>query len=217
MLIAYQSVQGQHLKVPIFKSGDRVCFVGNSITQSGDFHHNISLYYATSFPERFIYFFNCGISGDVTQGILNRLESDILVKNPNYVIIMIGMNDVIRSLYSKANPSVHDKEKQAAITIYKKNLDSVIRAFNAKRIKVILQKPSIHDQTARFQTFNNYGVNDALKICGDYMEDLAKKYKLPIVDYWTLMTKVNNDLQLKDSAATIVGPDRSIQAALVIC
>jgi len=44
-----------------FKTGDRVCFVGNSITNNGDFHHNILLYYITRFPEQQVAFFNCGI------------------------------------------------------------------------------------------------------------------------------------------------------------
>jgi endoglucanase len=39
-------------KNTLFKNGERVCFVGNSITNNGEFHHNILLYYITRFPEK---------------------------------------------------------------------------------------------------------------------------------------------------------------------
>lgn len=201
------SLNGQNL--PVFKSGDRVCFVGNSITQAGDFHHNISLFYATRFPEREITIFNAGISGDVTQGVINRLDQDVFIHDPHYVIIMIGMNDISRNLYAKdlKNPE-NDFRKQQALQTYKSNLDSIIRIILSKNIKIVLQKPSIYDQTAVLERFNNYGANDALKICADYMGELAQKYKIPFVDYWTIMSDINKQIQRTDSSATVIGPDR---------
>lgn len=201
------SLNGQNL--PVFKSGDRVCFVGNSITQAGDFHHNISLFYATRFPEREITFFNAGISGDATQGVINRLDQDVFIHDPHYVIIMIGMNDISRNLYAKdiKNPE-NDFRKQQALQTYKSNLDSIIRIILSKNIKIVLQKPSIYDQTVVLERFNNYGANDALKICADYMGELAQKYKIPFVDYWTIMSDINKQIQRTDSSATVIGPDR---------
>ena len=34
----------------LFRDGDRVCLIGDSITHSGTFHSHIFLYYATRFP-----------------------------------------------------------------------------------------------------------------------------------------------------------------------
>ena len=84
-----------------FPSGSRVCFVGNSITNNGEFHHNILLYHLTRYPKENVSFFNCGISGDVTSGILSRMDDDILVHQPTHIVLMIGMNDVKRSLYDE--------------------------------------------------------------------------------------------------------------------
>ena len=92
----------QNLKDPVFKDGDRVCFVGNSITNNGQFYNFVNLYYATRYPERKVVFFNCGISGDATQGVINRIKRDILVHNPTWSILMIGMNDVGRGYYAKS-------------------------------------------------------------------------------------------------------------------
>ena len=70
-----------------FEEGSRVCFVGNSITHNGEFHHNVLLYHVTRFPEQPVSFYNCGISGDVTGGVLKRMEDDILVHQPTHAVI----------------------------------------------------------------------------------------------------------------------------------
>src|SRR5207302_10896008 len=64
-----------------FKSGDTVCFVGDSITHGGTYHAIVALYYATRFPDRELRTFNCGIGGDRASGIMSdekfRLNVDI--------------------------------------------------------------------------------------------------------------------------------------------
>lgn len=79
---------------PLFKDNDRVCFIGNSITMNGKFHNYIELFYATRFPDRKIEFYNCGISGDVSGGMLERMDSDILIHKPTWSVLMVGMNDI---------------------------------------------------------------------------------------------------------------------------
>ena len=71
-----------------------------------------------------------------------------------------------------------------------------------------MQKPTDYDQTGKQKVVNNYGVNDALKLCADYIQSLADKYKIPVVDYWTILHDINVEVQKKDSMATIIGPDR---------
>jgi lysophospholipase L1-like esterase len=195
---------------PLFKNNDRVCFIGNSITMNGRFHNYIELFYATRFPDRKINFYNCGISGDVSGGILKRMDSDILIHKPNWSVLMIGMNDVNRSLYAKertSEPGIKEKQKEA-LTRYFKNVDSVVRILIKANSKVILQTPSIYDQTAELQTPSLFGVNDALGKCTEFLKTLADKYKLPVVDYWTSMNAINAIVQKKDPAATIIGRDR---------
>ncbi|RPD41142.1 SGNH/GDSL hydrolase family protein [Chitinophaga barathri] len=194
----------------VFKKGDRVCFVGNSITHNGDFWHNVSLYYATRYPQLGVTFFNCGISGDVTKGILSRMDEDILVHQPTWAVIMIGMNDVNRPLYDAKRvnePGIKEQQQQALAT-YKKNLDSIIRIFQSNGIKVVLQTPSIYDQTSKMAGNNLYGVNDALKTCAGYIREFAAKYNVPVVDYWTSLSTFNTEVQRTDSTATVIGKDR---------
>ncbi|MGN6421371.1 MAG: SGNH/GDSL hydrolase family protein [Pseudobacter sp.] len=194
----------------IFPKNSKVCFVGNSITMAGEYVHYIRSYYATKYPDRQVNFINCGISGDITGGILARMQPDIMVHKPEYAVIMIGMNDVNRPLYAAKFKGVDsiEKKKKEALETYKKNLLEIVQYFVQNKIVVILQKPSIYDQTAKIPQENLFGVNDALKACADYMQTLANKYQLRTVDYWTLMTEINKKMQVKDSSFTIVGKDR---------
>lgn len=204
------SVVSSTAQQPIFKAGDRVCFVGNSITNNGEFYHNILTYYVTRFPNQPVTFFNCGISGDVCSGVLKRMNDDILIHHPTYAVIKLGMNDVNRGLYTIYPTTNADTlaKREEAIDTYKIRLDSIINIFLSKRIKVILQKPTIYDQTAAIKKENNFGVNEALKRCADYIQTLADKYNLPVVDYWTILNNINTQLQKKNDTATIIGPDR---------
>jgi lysophospholipase L1-like esterase len=195
---------------PIFKKGDRICFIGNSITHNGEFHHNILLYYVTRFPKRPVSFYNAGIKGDVTGGILHRIDDDILVHRPTHAVIMIGMNDVQRHLYGNTITQDADTlaRRKVALELYRNNLDSIIRIFIRKGVKVILQKPSPYDQTSTIKIANGLGVNDALYECATIMQTLATKYKLPTIDYWTLMTDITRQLQAKNPTATLTVNDR---------
>ena len=193
-----------------FKEGNRVCFVGNSITHMGGFHHNIFLYHVTRFPSNQVSFFNCGIAGDSSLGVLNRMEDDILINNPTHAIIMLGMNDVQRDLYG-ALPSINKDtldQRKEAIKIYKKNFKKIVDLFKARDIKVILQKPSIYDQTAVLPEPIHLGVNEALGECAVFIDSLAVKYELPVVDYFSFMNNLNSKIQKSDPSRTLTGNDR---------
>lgn len=194
----------------LFPKNSKVCFVGNSITMAGEYVHYVRSYYATHYPDRKVNFINCGISGDVTGGILARMQPDIMVHKPEYAVIMIGMNDVNRPLYAARFNGIDsiERKKKEALDTYKKNLLEIVRYFVQNKIDVVLQKPSIYDQTAKIPQENFFGVNDALKACADYMQELADRFQLRTVDYWTLMTEINKKMQVKDSSFTIVGKDR---------
>lgn len=80
----------------VFKDGDRVCFLGDSITHTGLYHRMIYDYYLTRFPDRTIRFVNAGVAGDSAGGAMSRLQEDVFSKAPTTVVVMLGMNDVGR-------------------------------------------------------------------------------------------------------------------------
>lgn len=194
----------------VFKNGDRVCFVGNSITMNGEFYHQLALYYATRHPDRRVDFINCGINGNFSNNVLSRMDEDILVHRPAWAVVMLGMNDVRRELYhpdSAAVPGI-ERRREQALEVYKNNYELIVKRFLDAGVKVILQTPSIYDQTAELPAMSYVGRNGALLKCSGIVMELAKKHGLLVVDYQRPMLAVNKLLQLADPSATLIGADR---------
>ncbi|TJZ59929.1 hypothetical protein FAZ15_13645 [Sphingobacterium olei] len=193
-----------------FKAGDKVSFIGNSITHSGDFHHYILLYYATRFPDKRLTFYNLGIKGDNANSFLRRMEADIVPNKANWSIVMAGMNDVNRSLYAPEKQAEADiqQRKDRALKDFESYYDTFLTRLKRTKTNIILQKPSIYDETGRLTAVNLIGVNGALERCGEIVDKLAKKHKVMVVDYWTIMNEVNAKMQKHNAQATVVGQDR---------
>ena len=75
-------------QVAPFKAGDRIIFMGNSITDGGHYHSYIWLYYMTHFPDMRISVLNAGIGGDVCKQMFERLDSEVFAKNPTIMTFL---------------------------------------------------------------------------------------------------------------------------------
>src|SRR5437016_8188804 len=76
-----------------FKSGDRIVFLGDSITEQYQYSTDIELYLTTRFPKWKISFLNAGIGGDMAFGGASRFKNHVLDEKPTAVLINFGMND----------------------------------------------------------------------------------------------------------------------------
>ena len=79
----YYNRKAKFEKEPDTKS--EIIFLGNSITEGGK--------WKKLFPNKNVV--NRGISGDVTDGILNRLE-EVTASKPKKIFLLIGTNDMAR-------------------------------------------------------------------------------------------------------------------------
>ncbi|NUP98235.1 MAG: lipolytic enzyme, G-D-S-L [Armatimonadetes bacterium] len=194
----------------LFRDGDVVCFIGDSITHSRKYHGYLYDYYLTRFPERRIRFVNCGISGDSAGGALQRLEWDVLPHRPTVASIMLGMNDVGRGLYGKENPDEATlKAREAALENYRNNMRRLVQTLAERAAPTfIFVRPSPYDQTVDCPTPNLFGVNEALGRCGDFVTELARERQAGVVDFHGPMTALNLAQQRQDPKFTLVGTDR---------
>ena len=192
-----------------FQDGDRVCFIGDSITHGGLYHGYIRLFYTTRFPDRNIRFFNCGISGDSAGGASHRFPWDIGVHQPTVATIMLGMNDVSRGLYGKENPDEATmNRRQGAIDGHVANMRKLSEQLRDAGSQIVYITPSIYDQTSTMDKENLFGVNDALGACAEHAKKLAAEFGGSVVDFHGTMGMVNAEYQQSDPTATIVGGDR---------
>ncbi len=202
----------------VLKQGEKLCFVGDSITAGGWYTTPIMLYYATRFPNMKIDFRNIGIPGDTCSGILWRMDWDVLPqlnKEDSVCVLMIGMNDVGRDKYAK------DAQKRIGAERFAKTLENTRSGYETRLSKVIANvsensrrlivfTPSIYDQIGVFETENLFGVNDELGIFGELSKRMASQFQnVSCVDMHSAMLKVNESYRkLYGSDQTIIGPDR---------
>jgi lysophospholipase L1-like esterase len=156
-------------------------------------------------------FANAGRSGDSAGGALNRLQEDVINKQPTSVAIMFGMNDVNRGAYV-ANPDEKRKAaQQQALDGYKANMTNVVGRIRAEagEPRLLFLTPSPFDQTVVLDKQNNQpGCNDGLGRCAEIVRELAAKNNAVVVDFHGPMTTLNLEQQKQDPKWTIVGGDR---------
>ncbi len=190
-----------------FDKGDRVAFIGDSITHGGSYHSNVYLFYALRKPDAFFSVYNCGISGDTTPGTNQRFDIDIAVHKPNCATIMLGMNDAWTWLFDGSQtPENQKKFSDNAYKLYEQEFRILLNKLSALNCDVTLITPSIYDQTADLKTKNLVGKNDQLQRYSDLIQKLGDKFD--VIDFQNPMLKINEKLQSQNPSATIVGQDR---------
>lgn len=195
-----------------FAKGSRVVFVGDSITNNGTFIAQTLKYYAAKYPEDKVEMYMAGVKGGTAEGGKTYLAEQVLALNPDYVSIMFGMNDIGREGYTSgyANASAATK---ANIDTYAANMEAIVKALQAKGVKVILCTPSPYDDTTTGTTTTNYlGCAEALRLCGEKAKALAATYGCDVIDFSTTMTAATAYVQNVDNGGstnyTLIGSDR---------
>jgi len=140
---------------------------------------------------------------------VKRYAWDIAAHKPTVATIMLGMNDVSRSLYApgKSGPDV-EKKRREAIARRNASIERLAEQLTQDGTRVIFITPSLYDQTGNQKSENLNGVNDALKACAEADRKLAARYAAGLVDFNGPMEAINRAGQAKDPEFTIVGPDR---------
>ena len=194
-------------KIAPFHAGDRVAFVGNSITDGGHYHSYIWLYYMTHFPNARMVFFNAGIGGDAVNQIYDRFDSDVFSKNPNILTLTWGMNDSGYFDWFKSDAQdVMDKKIAGSYNYYGMLEDKLKQKPGIKKI-IILGSP--YDETTKSNPKNLYPKKSiALGKIIDFQEAAAKKNNWDIVDFYHPMLAINQREQATDSLFSLTPNDR---------
>ncbi|MDA0590720.1 MAG: Dabb family protein [Planctomycetota bacterium] len=117
------------------KKGDRVIFLGDSITQAGVGPKGFVSLVRNTINEKIegVEVIGAGISGNKVTDLENRLEKDVLSKKPTVVVIYIGINDVWHSIRDRGTP--RDR--------FESGLKDIIGQINEAGARVILCTPSM--------------------------------------------------------------------------
>ncbi len=188
------------------EDGDRIAFIGDSITANGGFIGYLLDYFATRYPEKRIEAYNFGIPGGSVPWGLRQMDWDIVPKKPNKAFVMYGMNDIGRNLYGVgADP----KKQRGPVADYKKNLRNLVQTLQDCGIgDITLLSPTLYDQYAETGAENFCGCDGGLAELGEFVKELSAEEGLRFIDLHTPMVELTRLLQKTDPSATLVGADR---------
>jgi len=179
-----------HAQEILIKSGERLAFMGDSITQDGAGAGGyVTLVVAglaandvkvTSIP--------AGISGHKSNQMLERLGRDVLDKKPQWMTLSCGVNDV----WHGANG--------VPLEQYKKNITAIVDQCQAAGVKVVILTSTMISEDAAAEN------NRKLAAYNAFLRSLAAERKCPLAD---LNAQMQEAVQQR-AAATGLKPDHLI-------
>ena len=192
--------------IPRFEEGERVVFVGNSITHGGHYHSFIWLYYMTRFPDKPITIMNAGIGGESAWDMKDRLDYDVFNRKPTYVTLTFGMNDTGYDIYMKDDAKELSEQRIAKSLESYREIEERLLAKN--KIKKVLIGGSPYDETSQFNNFILHNKNNAILKIIDAQRTSAKKNGWGFVDFNQPMREISRKEQEADSTFTFCRIDR---------
>ena len=190
-----------------FKTGDRIVFLGDSITEQYQYSSYIELYLTTRFPKWNLTFINAGIGGDTAIGGARRFTSHVLDEKPTALTIDFGMNDGGYGAFNTNGNKVYVKNTAAMLDMAKK-----------AGVRVALISPNVVDRRARpglktyFETQKQFYAP---------LKELAEQHGVPFVDQYAVTRAALEKMEADDPQAKKVKPfpdgvHTSLQGALLM-
>ena len=193
---------------PPFQDGDRVCYIGDSVTRGGGYHSLLQLFYATRFPQRHVAGFNAGHSGGAAHDCLRRLSWDVLDHQPTVALVMFGMNDMSGTYGEAATPRAEVIRKiDERIAKVQVPYECLLDQLTAAKVRLILVGPSSYDDTAKLERAVERS-NLAMTRWTARVREIAARRQAGFVDLGAVMNPLTAKLQATDPSATLIGPDR---------
>ncbi|RNL52435.1 GDSL-type esterase/lipase family protein [Pedobacter jejuensis] len=160
-------------QVAKFKAGPKskkdFIFLGNSITAGTDWAKLLNLPQAK----------NRGISGDITFGVLERLQ-EVIDRKPAKVFILIGINDVSRNIPD---------------SIILRNYKMMISRINQGSKKTHIYFTTLLPVNSTFEKFkNHYGKDNHILWLNDEIRKFESK-KVTVVDLYPVFVDDNKRLK----------------------
>jgi isoamyl acetate esterase len=156
------------------KKGDRIIFLGDSITQAGVGEKGYVTLIKNALAEKHkdlgIEVIGAGISGNKVPDLQKRLQKDVLDKKPTVVVIYIGINDVWHGESDPAKGTPKDK--------FEGGLKEIIGKITDSGARVLLCTPSVIGE----KTGGANKLDPKLDEYADISRSVAKETKVSLCD-----------------------------------
>lgn len=170
----------------MLQQGQKLLFIGDSITDCGRLRPEgegsdealgngyvslVNAFLQSTCPELNIRVVNKGISGNNIRDLLNRWEQDVFEQQPDWLSIMIGINDVWRQF---DRPTI--KERHVYIEDYKEILEQLVRETKPKISGLVLMTPFYLEKNLEDP------MRKMMDRYGQVVKNIAERYNCLFVD-----------------------------------
>ncbi len=159
---------------PGLVDGDRVVFLGDSITAGYQYTRFVELYFRLRHPELRLSFHNAGVGGHTLLNALERLDHDVLSFRPTVVFVNFGMNDA-----GFSPPSEHAD--------FERHLGTLLtRLENARVRRVVLLEPTQYDVRGLPERHAERRRQERIEEIAGVMRRVGEGRKLTVVPWFEL-------------------------------
>ncbi|MEH6306641.1 GDSL-type esterase/lipase family protein [Olivibacter sp. CPCC 100613] len=152
------------------KSSTDIVFLGNSITAGTDWNELLQLPQAR----------NRGISGDITFGVLERLD-DVITGKPKKIFILIGINDISRNIPDE---------------IILHNYKTIVERIQKGSPKTKIYFQTLLPVNSTFDKFkNHYGKDEHILSVNEGIRKLTKEKGIQLIDLYPHFLDGDNRLK----------------------
>ncbi|SOD82965.1 SGNH/GDSL hydrolase family protein [Spirosoma fluviale] len=160
----------------------RVVFFGDSITQAGVNPGGYIDLLRKMVPADQFELIGAGIGGNKIYDLFLRMDDDVLAKQPDVVVVWVGVNDV---WHKSSFGTGTDPDK------FVKFYEAVVKKLKTANARVILCTPAAIGEKTDFSNQQDGDLNQYSQL----IRDLAKRQNLPLVD----LRKAFLDYNLKNN------------------
>ncbi|WP_211747590.1 SGNH/GDSL hydrolase family protein [Paenibacillus sp. Marseille-Q4541] len=167
------------------QAGDRFVMIGDSVTDCGrarpvgegsmglgdGYVKNVDALLQSVYPELGVRVLNVGISGNNVRDLKNRWQTDVLDLKPDFLSIMIGINDVWRQFDSPQR-----KEFHVYLDEYESTLQEIVTAVRPQVKGIVLMTPYYLEPNT------DDAMRSTMDLYGEAVHRVAKKNDTIFVD-----------------------------------
>ncbi len=154
---------------PLVRDGDRVVFLGDSITVLHTWSRLVEVGLRLRHPTWSVTFINAGVGGNTVRDALERLEVDVLTHHPTVVFINFGMNDA----------SYPDGSADGA---FERNMITLLERLKAAKVRQVvwLETTPYDTSLGRGSAFNRHRVTRIGELL-EFTQKTGEERSIPVV------------------------------------
>lgn len=205
----------------LFERNDKLVMIGDSITDCGrskpdgeglfdpygnGYVNMVKAFLDSSYPDRAIRVINKGNSGNTVRNLKNRWNDDVLALQPEWLSILIGINDVWRHFDTPKMTEGH-----VGIEEYEATLEELIKQTRPNLKGLILMTPYFIEPNA------DDPMRKQMVEYAEIVKKLAQKYDAILVDTQDGFDKMLLEMHPMALAWDRIHPNTSGHALLASC